>query len=208
MSSSFLISPSPPTGNNRRIKLPGLDLLIMTRIDNVFVYPSEINIDQFKEALSRTLSLWPLVAGRILLENDQHYIIEMCDNSIPIIFVVNNDLKEWPLDSNVVVDLNEKQLPTFIDEVQVTKFFNNSSDEPFVRFKLTHIVQSGEWVLGISWYHPLGDAASCLHFSNTLSRFYQQMEPTKPLPIFERRLWREDEADESVLPMMKHLRDA
>ncbi|CAF3063131.1 unnamed protein product, partial [Rotaria sp. Silwood2] len=132
----------------------------------------------------------------------------MCDNSIPIIFVVNNDLKEWPLDSNVVVDLNEKQLPTFIDEVQVTKFFNNSSDEPFVRFKLTHIVQSGEWVLGISWYHPLGDAASCLHFSNTLSRFYQQMEPTKPLPIFERRLWREDEADESVLPMMKHLRDA
>ncbi|CAF4714444.1 unnamed protein product, partial [Rotaria sp. Silwood2] len=61
---------------------------------------------------------------------------------------------------------------------------------------------------GISWYHPLGDAASCLHFSNTLSRFYQQMEPTKPLPIFERRLWREDEADESMLPSMKQLRDA
>ncbi|CAF4313746.1 unnamed protein product, partial [Rotaria sordida] len=37
--------------------------------------------------------------------------------------------------------------PIFIDEVQVTKFFNNSSDEPLVHFKLTHIVQSNEWVL-------------------------------------------------------------
>ncbi|CAF2718278.1 unnamed protein product [Rotaria sp. Silwood2] len=208
MTSSFLISPSPPTGNNRRIELAGIDLWILARIDNVFVYPSEINIDKFKEALSRTLSLWPFVAGRILLENSQHYIIEMCDNPIPITFVVNNDLKEWPLDSNVLVDLNEKHLPTFIDEVQVTKLFNDSSDEPLVRFKLTHIVQSGEWVLGISWYHPLGDAASCLHFSNTLSRFYQQMEPTKPLPIFERRLWREDEANPLVLPIPKQVREA
>ncbi|CAF4350064.1 unnamed protein product [Rotaria sp. Silwood2] len=132
----------------------------------------------------------------------------MCDNPIPITFVVNNNLKEWPLDSSVIAEVNDKLLQTFIDEVQVTKFFNNPSDEPLVRFKLTHIVQSGEWVLGISWYHPLGDAASCLHFSNTLSRFYQQMEPTKPLPIFERRLWREDEADESMLPSMKQLRDA
>ncbi|CAF2886278.1 unnamed protein product [Rotaria sp. Silwood2] len=208
MTSSFLISPSPPTGNNRRIELAGIDLWILARIDNVFVYPSEINIDKFKEALSRTLSLWPFVAGRILLENSQHYIIEMCDNPIPITFVVNNNLKEWPLDSSVIAEVNDKLLQTFIDEVQVTKFFNNPSDEPLVRFKLTHIVQSGEWVLGISWYHPLGDAASCLHFSNTLSRFYQQMEPTKPLPIFERRLWREDEADESMLPSMKQLRDA
>jgi hypothetical protein len=52
-------------------------------------------------------------------------------------------------------------------------------------------------------YHLLGDADTCLHFSNTLSRFYQQMEPTKPLPIFERRLWREDEANQSVLPIPK-----
>ncbi|CAF4674480.1 unnamed protein product [Rotaria sp. Silwood1] len=34
------------------------------------------------------------------------------------------------------------------------------------------------------------------------------MEPTKPLPIFERRLWREDEADQAFLPLMKQLRDA
>ncbi|CAF2720833.1 unnamed protein product [Rotaria sp. Silwood2] len=208
-SSSFLVSPSISTGNNRRIELAGMDLWLLARIDNVFVYPSEIKIEQFKEALSRTLSLWPFVAGRILLENNQHYIIEMCDNPIPVTFVINNDLKEWPLDSNAVVEADNKQFPTFIDQVDVTKFFNNSPvDEPFVRFKLTHIVQSDEWILGISWYHPLGDATACLHFSNTLSRFYQQMEPTKPLPIFERRLWREDEADQSVFSIPKQFQDA
>ncbi|CAF0975099.1 unnamed protein product [Didymodactylos carnosus] len=208
MTSSFLVSPSTPTGNNRRIELAGMDLMILARIDNVFVYPSEIKIDQLKEALSRTLSLWPFVAGRIVLENDQHYIIEMCDNPISVTLVVNNDLKEWPLDSNVIVELDNKLFPTFIDEVQVTKLFNNPSDEPLVRLKLTHIVQSDEWVLGISWYHPLGDAAACVHFSNTLSRFYQQMEPTQPLPLFERRLWREDEAHQSVLPVPQQFRDA
>jgi hypothetical protein len=208
MASSFMVSPSTPTGNNRRIELAGMDLWLSARIDNVFVYPGEIKIDQLKAALSRTLSLWPLVAGRIILENDQHYIIEMCDNPIPVTLVVNNDLKEWPLDSNVIVQVDNKLFPTFIDAVQVTKLFNNPSDEPLVRLKLTHIVESDEWALAISWYHLLGDAAACLHFSNTLSRFYQQMEPTQSLPIFERRLWREDEANQSVLPVPKQFRDA
>ncbi|CAF1542077.1 unnamed protein product [Rotaria sordida] len=184
MTSSFMVSSSTPTGNNRRIELAAMDLWILGRINNVFVYPSEINIDQLKDALSRTLSLWPFVVGRTILENDQHHIIEMCDNPIPITLVINNDLKEWSLDSNVIVEANNKLFPIFIDEVQVTKFFNNSSDEPLVHFKLTHIVQSNEWVLGISWYYPLRDATACLHFSNTLSRLYQQMESTQPLLIF------------------------
>ena len=51
MTSTFLIYPSSPTGNNRRIELAGLDLWRMARIDNVFVYPSEINIDRFKDSI-------------------------------------------------------------------------------------------------------------------------------------------------------------
>jgi hypothetical protein len=34
------------------------------------------------------------------------------------------------------------------------------------------------------------------------------MEPLVPLPVFERRLWREDEADRSLLTIMKSLSDA
>ncbi|CAF3889720.1 unnamed protein product, partial [Didymodactylos carnosus] len=113
------------------------------RIDNVFVYPSEINIDQFKEALSRTSSLWPLVAGRVRLEDDERYMIEMSDNPITVTLVINNDLNKWPLDSNVIVELNQNPLPAFLDEIQVTKVFDKSQDEPLVRIKLTHLIQSG-----------------------------------------------------------------
>jgi hypothetical protein len=208
MASTFLVYPSPPTGNNRHIELAGLDLWRMARIDNVFVYPSEINIDRFKDALSRTLSLWPVIAGRSCLNDNKYYFIEMSDNATPVTLINNDDLVKWPFDSNVILDFYKDSLSTYIDEVQVTKLFDNSQNEPLVRIKLTHIVQSNEWVLGISWAHELGDAASCLNFSNTLSRLYQQMEPLKPLPIFERRLWKSDEIDPSFLPIMKHLRDA
>ena len=209
MTSSFWISPSTATGNNRRIELTGMDLWLSARIDNVFVYPSEIKIDQLRQALARTLSLWPLVAGRTIFENDRHYIIDMCDNSIPLTFVANNDLKEWPCGSNVIVEADNKLFATFIDQVQVTKMFiNDPSNEPLLRLKLTYIVQSNEWALGISWYHALGDADACVRFSNALSRFYQEMEPAQPLPIFERRLWREDEAHQSVLRIAKQFQNA
>jgi hypothetical protein len=57
---SWLVHPSSPTGNNRRIELAGMDLLIIARIDNVFVYPSDIDIKRFKDALGRALSLYGL----------------------------------------------------------------------------------------------------------------------------------------------------
>ena len=138
MAPSFVVSPSRATGNNRRIELAGMDLWTWGRVDRIYVYPSEIQIDRFQEALSRTLSLWPLVAGRILIENDEKYIIEMCDGPIPVTLIVNNDLREWPLDSNVVLDVDNQVYPAFIDQVDVKKVLNNPSDEPLVRFKLTH----------------------------------------------------------------------
>lgn len=54
---SWLVHPSISTGNNRRIELPGVDLLIIARIDNVFVYPSNVDIERLKNALGRALSL-------------------------------------------------------------------------------------------------------------------------------------------------------
>ncbi|UJR11878.1 hypothetical protein I4U23_016057 [Adineta vaga] len=210
MTSSILIFPSTPTGNHRRIELAGFDLWKSARIDNVFVYPSEIRIDQFNQALSRTLSLWPLIAGHIHIDDTERYFIEMSDdNGILVTLVKNNELKKWPLDSKVVVELMENPLLPFIDGVQAEKLFDKTQNEPFVRIKLTHLVQSDEWILGVSWPHVLGDAAAFLHFLNTISCFYQQNKSLEPLPpVFERRLWQKDEADESFLAFMKQQRDA
>ena len=205
---SWLIFPSSSNGNNRRIELAGIDLWIIPRIDNVFVYPSDLNINRLKQALSHTLSLWPLIAGRFLLVDDEHYVIEMSDNGIPFSIIENTELTRWPLDLNVVLDAAKGQLQTFIDEVQTTKLLHESIDEPLFRLKITHLLQSDEWIMGISWAHVLGDAYACIKLLNTFSRFYQQLEPLEPFPVFERRLWHRENTDQSFLPFMRHLTDA
>jgi hypothetical protein len=205
---SCLVYPSSPTGNNRRIELAGIDLLIIARIDNVFVYPADINLERLKDALGRTLSLWPLVAGRLLLLDEDHYVIEMSDNAIPVPLIENTDLSKWSISSNIVVEILQNPLEPFMGSAQVEKMVHGSPDEPLFRLKLTRLVQSGEWVMGSSWVHVLGDATACLRFLNTISRFYQQLEPQEPLPVFERRLWQENETDQSLLPIMKPLCDA
>ncbi|CAF3933392.1 unnamed protein product [Rotaria sp. Silwood1] len=205
---SWLIYPSSQTENSRRIELAGIDLRIAPCINNIFVYPSDLNINQLNDALSRTLSLWPLVAGRCVSVDNEHYFIEMSNSTIPVTLINNIELNKWPLDSKVVRDSGESQLVTYLDEVPSVKMIFNYPNEPLFRLKVTHIVQSGEWVMGTSWSHVLGDAYTCANFLHTLSRFYQHLEPLKPLPIFERRLWCKDEVDQSLLPAMKHLTDS
>ncbi|CAF2795490.1 unnamed protein product [Rotaria sp. Silwood2] len=202
------IFPSSFTGANRRIELAGTDLWITPRIDNVFVYPSNLDLNRLNDALGHILTLWPLVCGRLLLLDEEHYVIEMSDKAVPVTILDNTELRQWPLNSNVVWDTVEGQLQPFLDEVQTTKLWHGSPDEPLFRLKITRLVQSGEWVLGTSWAHVLGDACACLNFLHTFSRFYQQMEIPILLPSFERRLWSKNEVDRSLLPTMRHLCDA
>jgi len=204
---SWLIFPSLPTGNNRQIELAGIDLWTSFCVNEIFVYPSDLNIDRLIDALGRTLSQWPLVAGRFLLLDGKHYVIEMSDNGIPVSLIENTELSKWPLNWNVVLDNVDGRLPAFLDEVQGEKVVRYSPDESLFRLKITHLVQSDEWVMGCSWSHVLGDACACSNFLHTLSRIYQQLGPPEPSPVFERRLWRKDEADQSLLSTMRHLSD-
>lgn len=197
-----------PTGSGRSIKLAGMDLWIMASIDNVFVYPCGFDFDRFEKALAQTLSLWPIVAGRLRLEDNDQYVIEMSDNGVPIWFVDNTELPNWPLNSNVVIDLGYNMLSPYIEVVKCENLLRGSETEPLLHLKLTRLVKSDEWIMGISWSHVLGDADACFRFLKVLSRFYQEMKPLELLPIFERRLWQQNEADMSLLPLMRHLRDA
>jgi hypothetical protein len=187
-----------PTGNNRRITLLGTDL-IFGGIDNVFVYPS-LDVDRLQDALSRTLSFWPILTGRILVDDDQ-YFVEFSDNSIPFTIVENDQLERWP-DLPVLVD-DMTMLQPFIDSIQY-----KPQIEPLLRFKVTHLLQSGEYILGTSFSHTIGDADSNMHFLNDLSRIYQHQEPLLPLPTFERCLLNEEDPEFALLPVMKLSRNA
>jgi hypothetical protein len=76
-----------------------------------------------------------------------------------------------------------------------------------LRFKVTRLICSGEYVLGVSFSHVVGDAASAALFLNDLSRLYQHFESLALRPVFERRLWSNEEADSVLFVRMKQYRD-
>ena len=205
---SSLVYPSSNSGENNRIELAGIDLWIIPRIDNIFVYPSKLDIVRVKKALSQTLSLFPLVAGRFLVINQNEYIIEMSDNGIPFSFLENEQLDQWSLHPNVLLDSANEELRNFVDQVPTNKLIDGCPDEPLFRMKLTRLVKSDQWILGISWAHVLGDACACIQFLNTFSRFYQELPALEPLPVFHRRLWHTVNMNGMYLMMMKHLTES
>ena len=190
----------PPTGNGRRIKLLGTDLMF-SGIDNVFVYPS-LNIDRLRSTLNHTLSFWPILTGRIVVDdNGDDYFTEFSDNSIPFTYVENDQLERWPNLPVVVDDMTILQ--PFIDSVKY-----KPQIEPLLRFKVTHLLQSGEYILGTSFSHTVGDADSNIHFLNDLSRIYQNLQPIPPLPIFERCRLNKEDPEFSLSSVMKLLQNA
>ncbi|CAF1571036.1 unnamed protein product, partial [Didymodactylos carnosus] len=175
-------------GNGRRITLRGTDL-VFASIDNVFIYPT-LDVDRLRNALSQTLSFWSILTGRIVVDDDQ-YIIECSDNPIPFTYTENDQLEYWP-DLPVVVDDKTKVQP-FIDSVQY-----KPETESLLRFKVTHLIRSDEYVFGTSFSHMVGDADSNIHFINDLSRVYQHLDPLPPRPVFERDLLNKENLDFSL----------
>lgn len=184
------INASSPSGNGRRIVLLGTDL-ISGNIENVFVYPT-LDVNRFRDALCQALSRWPILTGHLLFPNgNDPYLIECSDNSIPLTYTKNDQLKSWPHLPVIVDDMTILQ--PFIDSVQ-----HKPEREALVRFKITHLLLSDEYVLGTSFYHMVGDANTNIRFLNDLSRIYQHLELTLPRPIFERQSLQEENLDFSL----------
>ena len=185
-----------PSGKGRRIQLVGKDL-IFGGIDNIFVYPS-LDVNRLKTALSRTLSRWPILTGRVFVHDDD-YTIVCSDHAIPFTYVENDQLERWPT------------LPVIIDDMGLFQLYIDSTQykpevEPLLRFKLTYLIRSKEYVLGVSFFHLVGDADSNLHFLNDLSCVYQGLEPILPTPTFERHLFHEADPEFASSPWMKQFR--
>ncbi|CAF1453970.1 unnamed protein product [Rotaria sordida] len=173
--------------------------MVLGAVDNVFVYPT-LDIKQLQNAIGHTISLWPIVVGRLCIIDNEHYSIELSDNPIPFTYVENDELERWPILPVAVGD--RTILQPFVDSVPSEP----TRDDPLVRFKVTRLVRSNEYVLGVSFYHMLGDADSYIHFLSDLSRFYQGLEPLSPKPSFERHLWIKKDAfraiDSSLMPLL------
>jgi hypothetical protein len=202
-SSSFSIFPIPPTGAGRRIALVSLELHPNWPINRVFVYPS-LDVDRLKTVLEHALSLWPVVCGHIQVDDASanNYSLVCSDKGVPFTFIENTQLTRWPTDLPVVVS-ESSQLAPYLDPV-VDELRNCV---PLLRFKVTHLTCSGEYIFGVSFSHVIGDAASAALFLNDLSRLYQHLEPLAPRPVFERHVWSNDNVDLKLFARMKQYRD-
>ena len=190
------VGATPPTGGGRRLELVGIDL-IFGGIDNLFVYPT-LDVRRVKEALSVTLSSWPILTGRVQEENDR-YFLHFSDHSVPLSYAENTELQSWP-DLPVVVE-DPRDIQPFIDSVRY-----QPDVEPLLRLKITRLVRSEEYLLGVSFSHLLGDADSNLHFLRDLSRVYQGLELSVPRPIFDRHRLSEEDPHFSSSAVMKQYR--
>lgn len=188
------VSADCPCGNGRRIKVRGVDL-IFGNIENLFIYPN-LDVEKFEKALGKTLSFWPILSGRISVTNDE-YFIECTDQSIPLTITENNQFKSWA-NHPVIID-DASIIQPFVDSV-----IGKGEDEPLLRLKITHLIQSDEFIVGTSFCHMIGDADTKIRFLNDLSRIYQGLQPNLPRPIFERDVLQDEHPDLSI-PLIKHL---
>ena len=83
--------------------------------------------------------LCPLVAGRIRIEDGEHYMIKMYNNGIPVTSIDNTDLNKSSLGSKVIVEFNENPFQLFFTVIQVANIFVDSQGKLLVRIKLTHL---------------------------------------------------------------------
>ncbi|CAF1668480.1 unnamed protein product, partial [Didymodactylos carnosus] len=104
-------------------------------------------------------------------------------------------------------------LPVIVNDAAVIQPFIDSvvckPDEPLLRVKVTHLIRSNEYVVGISFCHMIGDAAANIHFLSDWSRLYQHLEPESIRPIFERErnMWKKENDEFHLSPSMKLIRN-
>ncbi len=66
--------------------------MLLGAVGNVYVYHS-FDTKQSKNAISRMISLWPIVAGRLRLIDNEHYSIKLTDNPIPFAYIASEKIE-------------------------------------------------------------------------------------------------------------------
>ncbi|KAF9070368.1 hypothetical protein BDP27DRAFT_623163 [Rhodocollybia butyracea] len=173
----------------------------MTFIKNVHEIPDALNLDLFKAALSKSLSIYRHACGHLCqeapeVEGMSLWKIRITDSPVPVEIVE----KDTPILTDCVI---QDDLTSFLPHPN-SEVVNN--DSPLLSFKL-HISKQRTFI-GVAWHHTLGDAATLLRFMNTLSRYYQGHDIDHgSLPSFKKHRFPTPSVDDFPrwLPYMSHL---
>jgi hypothetical protein len=152
------------------VKCAFTDILLQRlAVPVAFVYPGPLDEKALREGLEQALELVPLFAGR-LREDDGGLILE-CDNSgVPW----SSAVVDLRLDEAIAA-IGAGKAPWLLQEVDSGRA--RTARGPVFTVRLTGLKDGGS-VLGLCWYHPIGD----MHSFMLLMRAWSAAVDGRPLP--------------------------
>lgn len=196
------VVPKGPTmlAGRESVDLPGYDLWLHF-VDNVHAFDGSIDIERFHDALASTLQMYPHAAGKLCTTGGR-WFIQLTNSGLA---VEAEDRKEELSTSFIQGDwVIQDDLSPLLSQLPPDATIVNGSAS-LVRFKITTF--KDRTCLAVSWHHTLGDAVALCRFMQTLSLFYQSVEPDFSPPTFDKHQYRTPEPSTSsdFLPLMPHL---
>lgn len=196
------VVPKGPTilAGSESVDLPGYDLWLHF-VDNVHAFDGSIDIERFHDALASTLQMYPHAAGKLCTTGGR-WFIQLTNSGLA---VEAEDRKEELSTSFIQGDwVIQDDLSPLLSQLPPDATIVNGSAS-LVRFKITTF--KDRTCLAVSWHHTLGDAVALCRFMQTLSLFYQSVEPDFSPPTFDKHQYRTPEPSTSsdFLPLMPHL---
>ncbi|CAL1702969.1 unnamed protein product [Somion occarium] len=180
-----VIKPMEPTilGSQLYYELLPTDLLIGLSVETLHVIPGPLETSGFLDALSKTLSVYPLSAGRFEPSSEPRgkWKIRLTNSGVPLKFLTSNADQIMP-DNRVI---QNQGVASLVEKVNVTKILRPYNDEPLARFTIIYFVKIGYTAIGFSQYHPLGDGYTVIKFLRHLSQNYQRLPELDPPPSYD-----------------------
>ncbi|KAF9647752.1 hypothetical protein BDM02DRAFT_2523331 [Thelephora ganbajun] len=164
-------------------EISSTNLLLSSVVPTVHVIPEILDVERFNVALSKALSSFPHLAGRLVRPDtpDAPWKIRLTNSEVPV------SLIDSDADEIVPTDLTVQTPLRFVEPLNVAGIVNTEgeSDEPLFRLTVTRFTKLNSTSIGACNSHALFDGFGLLIFLKLLSRLYQGLEPIDPPPHYE-----------------------
>ncbi|KIY63160.1 hypothetical protein CYLTODRAFT_458368 [Cylindrobasidium torrendii FP15055 ss-10] len=147
---------------------------------NSYIIPELVNVDRFKAAVARTLTIFPLYAARVSCGGDGGvpWKITLPPKGIPLTISVSQETKIAPTDTIVQKPLR------FLPPLNARQIVLDP-EAPLAAILLTMFPKVGATSIGITRWHPIGSDYVANRFISALSKAYQGLALDVPHPVYK-----------------------
>ncbi|KAF9061571.1 hypothetical protein BDP27DRAFT_1452174 [Rhodocollybia butyracea] len=173
--------------NSAREVVDGNDLVPSMENKMCWVIPEKIDVQRFRTALQKSLTIFPTFAGR-MQKSGTGYQISYSGQGLPIQFAQIDVVAHTAAKGREgIVSQDSYTMGQFVDANPFT-ILAPEDNTPMATVKLTYLTKTGQTIIGLSSSQAIGDAATVKYFMDAVSRFYQGLEPLNK-PMYSMHKW-------------------